>query len=257
MVEESVFGIAVLRTHLSTFLRRGDVSRFCRINRQGRDEGRPILRPHLQDRLGEVVALNDRGALRAIPDGLWCRLQPFLFPRLDDRSNIMLLDIEDNYLADLVRPGAKLMTIMPLIGLNNNTYGKVVLYLRCYRKCILYDSIVVLGVATQNWRPIHFDPVRYQLENFLQIAGLSHSKVADLTRDRWGRPYQVSTFPGGGARDRVVGRYPAALAYLYAHNWMANPLPSEEVPRHTRSTARDQDLFNFIFLQVGRPADIE
>jgi hypothetical protein len=46
-----VFGVTVLRTEVLTFLRRADVSRFSRIDRRGRDDGRTLIRliPTLQD----------------------------------------------------------------------------------------------------------------------------------------------------------------------------------------------------------------
>jgi hypothetical protein len=245
-----VFGVTVLRAQILTFLRRDDLSRFSRIDRLSRHDGRPLIRliPSLQDTYRGVIQLYEQGRLRAIPDGLWFRLERYLFPRWDVRSNIILLDIEDSNLPDLLRPGARVMTIMPLLGLDNNTYGKVVLYMRCYRNCIVYDSIVVLGLATQNWRPWNYDPVYFQLQHFLG-AGLPREEVERLTNQL----PRASTFPGGGARVRVA-RDIAAVAYWYALHWMTNPLPSVQVRRHP-TAARRQDLFDFIFLQVGIPAD--
>jgi hypothetical protein len=197
----------------------------------------------------QLITRNQQRRVRCICDTLWPMLEPYLFPTSLGNFRTVLLTIHDPDLSFRLQPGGRVITIRPLFGLDGNEYGKVVLFVRCYRHCVCYDSVVVLSLATQNWQP-EYDPVYIQLQHFLGASGLSREQQTQLKVRR----ASTTVF-----RTKPAARDPAAAAYWYAYKWMVGASTYEagyrSFPRSLYAPER-QELFDFIFRRLPAPTQI-
>jgi hypothetical protein len=237
----SFLSITVLNVHLARFSKTGskDLVNFHLVNRRSVAFGRDALRHFWRAGYEKLLETNRQGRLRRIPETLWPLINPYLFPRIGFRTRIVLCEVTDPDLPNLLQPGVRIIIIRPVYGPTGYECGKVVLFLRCYRNCIGWDCVVVLGTATRLETPWY--PVMEQLRHVFEVGGFE--RVPECTYHS-GRSFHTA------ARDT------AATAYYFAHRLMQGYARRPIDFKKYRDFDDGVSLFEFIFSNLPNPNEM-